>query len=106
MKFIQKIGPFNSDESFFTQKNVNYLQIGVEHPYSIPIFGIDANENGSIDWPILLNINGSDFYIGCLDLLEFRLNNQSVSISLNNDKKYYDTQNDPYLIINVAYEAD
>ena len=37
-------------------------------------------------------------------ITEFKLNHSSIHIELDNT--YYDTQNDPYLIINIAYEAD
>lgn len=100
MRFIQEIGPFDSYQRVFDKSNVNYLQLGIEHPYSIPISVLEEND----DWPILLKINEKDFYIGQLDLLEFKLNHSSIHIDLDNT--YYDTQNDPYLIINIAYEAD
>ena len=37
MRLQQKIGPFTNNEVLFNIKNVRYLQLGIEHPHSIPL---------------------------------------------------------------------
>lgn len=105
MKFEQYIGPFTSDTIILNKRNVTYLQIGIEHPQSIPISEIPEN-NDVIDWPIIIGINRSsnnsnftekDYIITDKDILEFELNHETVNITI------YENEN-PYLIINVAYE--
>lgn len=45
MKFEQYIGPFTSDTIILNKRNVTYLQIGIEHPQSIPISEISENND-------------------------------------------------------------
>ena len=106
MKLEQYIGPFTANQVIFNKSNVNYLQLGIEHPYSIPISELEDIENEN-DWPIIVAINSStpgiitqkDFIISDKDILELKpngLSNITVIIKEN--------INNPYLIINAAYE--
>lgn len=98
MKFFQYIGPFISNQTI-TIQDATFLQIGVEKPQSAPISEIS-------DWPPSFTIginkgnqqNERDFLITDRDVLEFELNHESVNLII------YEYQ-DPYLIINVAYEG-
>lgn len=105
MKFEQYIGPFTSNTLIFNKRNVTYLQIGIEHPHSIPISEIPENNN-NIEWPIIIGINRNsnssnfmekDYVITDYDALEFELNHETVNVVIYEN-------NNPYLIINVAYE--
>ena len=44
MKIDQYIGPFTSN-LVFNRRNVTYLQIGIEHPHSIPLTEIEEINN-------------------------------------------------------------
>lgn len=105
MKIEQHIGPFTSNNLIFNKPNVTYLQIGIEHPHSIPLFEI-PEDNGDIQWPIIVTINKNlnnvgatqrDYVITENDILEFELNNDKVEVIIHENKN-------PYLIINIAYE--
>lgn len=95
MKLEQHIGPFpTSNRIIFNKSNVKYLQLGIEYPYSIPFSETD------FDWPsALIRINSKEFILTLHDILEFKnLNLTTVIIEIENKI------NDPYLIINIAYE--
>ena len=91
MKSKQFIGPFSSGESLdLGLSSVKYIQIGIESPHSIPI-----SETSPV---IVLSINNVDYEIGEKDILEFEnLNLSQLSIIA---KKI----NNPYVIIDIAYE--
>lgn len=102
MRMEQYIGPFNSNLTL-NKQNVTYLQIGIEHPHSIPISELEESNN-NIQWPIIIGINKSsnnqsehDYIITENDSLELELNHETINIII------YENKN-PYLIINVAYE--
>ena len=101
MKIDQFIGPFTSN-LVFNRRNVTYLQIGIEHPHSIPLTEIEE-DNGNIQWPIIVGINKGqnqsqhDFVITEKDILELELKHELVTVTI------YENDN-PYLIVNVAYE--
>lgn len=105
MKLQQFIGPFTENSVLFNKKNVNYLQLGIENPHSIPISELDDfSEN---NWPIIVSINSQspntitdkDFIITTKDILELKPNGlQSITVKIKKG------QNNPYLIINAAYE--
>lgn len=92
MKMQQFVGPFQESTKVLNAENVTYLQIGVEHPYSIPILELDDN-----NWPIIVSINSQDFVITDKDILELKLDHESITITI------YENLN-PYVIINIAYE--
>lgn len=105
MKFEQYVGPFTSNTLILNKRNVTYLQIGIEHPHSIPLSEIPEN-NDNIRWPIIVSINKNlnnvgftqkDYIITENDILEFELNHDTVDIIIHKNEN-------PYLIINVAYE--
>lgn len=104
MKFDQFIGPFTSNVTF-NKNNVTYLQIGVERPHSAPISEL-LEENNKVQWPIVIGINRNskehdftekDYVIFNNDILEFELNHETVDVTIYEN-------NNPYLIINVAYQ--
>ena len=118
MKLIQKVGPFSEGEIIFAEKGVNYLQLGVEYPQSIPIpwltndqiekqLGDLTFENS---WPYTLFIGAEDeeedkdhenkqkdIVITDRDILEFNFNRQSVRLVAHE-------LDNPYFIINISYE--
>ena len=126
MKFVQRIGPFSDEQIVFEEKGVNYLQLGIEHPHSIPIpwltedqveeqlGNLEVNE-GTYDsigkthcWPYVLFIGlkneqdeqGDKQKEICLtdkDILELNFNRQSVQIIVHET-------NNPYIILNISYE--
>ena len=103
MKLDQFIGPFKSNNTIiFSRPNVTYLQIGIEHPHSVPISEIEENNN-NIQWPLIVGINKGtsqsehDYIITDKNILELELNHETVSVIVYKNL-------DPYLIINVAYE--
>lgn len=106
MKLEQYIGPFKSGQVTFNKSNISYLQLGIEHPHSIPISELETLETDN-DWPIVVTINSAtpelitqhDFVISTKDILEFKPNGLSTITVLIKEK----TDN-PYLIINAAYE--
>lgn len=101
MKIDQYIGPFTSN-LVFNRRNVTYLQIGIEHPHSIPLTEIEEINN-VIQWPLIVGINRSqeqtqhDFIITEEDSLELELKHEVVTVTIYEN-------NNPYLIVNVAYE--
>lgn len=83
--------------------DVAYLQIGVERPYSIPISETIIKQNGQwseiYEFNLVLSINGKDYSVSDRDILEFGdvyFNPLRISIKETND---------PYLIIDLAYET-
>lgn len=120
MWFTQRVGPFKSGQVIFNKKNVNYLQIGIEHPHSIPISryenlvsddeviieypgSIVVTTENDTKFPIIFSLNKGtnqnqrDFVVTEKDIFETRFNAESVIITTSDIK-------DPYLIINIAYE--
>lgn len=105
MRLEQYIGPFTSNQVIFNKSNVNYLQLGIENPHSIPISELeDFTES---NWPIIITVNSEDpnkitqrdFLITEKDILELKLGIlNTVTIKIKKG------QNNPYLIINAAYE--
>ena len=108
MKFQQIVGPFTSKSTskkiVFNKSHVNYLQVGIEYPHSIPL----CCYTDEIEWPLIFNIKDSEnasevsnnwhsFVMMEKDIFEQRLNDAAVQIILN------DITN-PYFIINIAYE--
>ena len=105
MRLEQYIGPFTSNQIIFNKKNVHYLQLGIEHPHSIPISELDNFTENS--WPIILAIDSEnpniithkDYMLTIKDILELRFNQaKNISIIIK------DKIDNPYLIINAAYE--
>lgn len=105
MKLEQFIGPFTTNQIVFNKSNVSYLQLGIEHPHSIPISELD--DFTEQDWPIVIAINSStpnlitqkDFIITTKDILELKPNGLStITVRIK------ENINNPYLIINAAYE--
>ena len=100
MKLKQLIGPFKEHNQSINIPNVNYIQIGIEHPHSIPISEINLD-----NWPIIIGINTlnnsinkqQNFIMHEKDILEFRYNKASINI-------WVEPISNPYLIINIAYE--
>lgn len=91
MKSKQFTGPFSIGQSIdLGLSGVRYVQIGIEHPHSIPISEIT---------PItILSINNVDYCITEKDILEFeQLNLDELSIVIQE-------ANNPYFIIDIAYE--
>lgn len=101
MKIDQFVGPFTSN-LVLNRRNVTYLQIGIEHPHSIPLTEIEEDD-GHIQWPLVVGINKGqdqpqhDFVITEEDTLELELKHELVTVTI------YENKN-PYLIVNVAYE--
>lgn len=107
----QKIGPFTSNQVIFNLENVTYLQLGVERPHSVPLSEIELNENddgayNSSSWPIKIKIKKSDketityskfFIFSEKDIFEVRMDGAYVEIIT-------EEINNPYFIINAAYE--
>ena len=96
MKLEQYIGPFTANQVIFNKSNVKYLQLGIEHPHSIPL-----SEFENDDWPIIFSIdNYTDFVLTTKDILEFKPmgSQQALIITIK------EGQDNPYLIINAAYE--
>lgn len=103
MKLEQYIGPFITNQVIFNKSNVNYLQLGIEHPHSIPLSELEDNY-----WPIIIGIKSSssdeeddeqDFIITTKDILELKPSGvKTITVTIKNNIK------NPYLIINAAYE--
>ena len=109
MRLEQYIGPFKTNQILFNKKNVSYLQLGIEHPHSIPLSELeDFNDNSHILIGIYTvdtisnqvpAISQKDFLLSEKDILEFKLNGyKNVAVIIRENK------NNPYLIINAAYE--
>jgi len=92
MRLEQYVGPFSTNQVIFNKSNVKYLQLGIEHPHSIPL--------SEFDWPIVLSIdNSTDFVLTTKDILEFKpMNRETITVTIKKG------QDNPYLIINAAYE--
>lgn len=91
MKTRQFIGPFSIGQSLeLDLSDVTYVQIGIEHPHSIPI---------SEESPVtILSINNIDYSITEKDILEFEnLNLSQLSIII-------EEADNPYFIIDIAYK--
>lgn len=106
MRLEQYIGPFTTNQVIFNKSNVSYLQLGIEHPHSIPLSELENIENEN-SWPIVVAINSStsntitqrDFVITTKDILELKPSGlATITITIK------DKINNPYLIINAAYE--
>lgn len=91
MKAKQFIGPFSTGQSIdLGLSNVTYLQIGIEHPHSIPISEQEPE--------VILSINNITYSITDKDILEFEyLNLSNLSIVI-------EEADNPYFIIDIAYE--
>ena len=91
MKAKQFIGPFSTGQSIdLGLSGVTYVQIGIEHPHSIPI-----SESAPT---VILSINNTDYCITEKDILEFeQLDLDQLSIIVQE-------ANNPYFIIDIAYE--
>jgi hypothetical protein len=106
MKLDQRYGPFTKNETIiFNKKNVNYFQLGIEYPHSIPISELDNLSDDN--WQIIIHISQDpndnspekDYVITTKDILELKPNGvRQMAVKI---KKGY---NNPYLIINAAYE--
>lgn len=102
MKFQQVVGPLTS-KIIFNKSHVNYLQIGIEYPHSIPL----CCYTDDLDWPLIFSIkddgtnslrdNWHNFVMTEKDIFEAHCNDASLQIIVE------DIVN-PYFIINIAYE--
>lgn len=91
MKAKQFIGPFSTGQSIdLGLSSVTYLQIGIEHPHSIPISEQEPE--------VILSINNVTYSITDKDILEFE------NLNLSNLSIVIEEANNPYFIINIAYE--
>ena len=121
MIFKQFRGPFTKDNNnrytitLPSQSEqgikLSYLQIGIEHPHSIPISEFEKEaelSDGSIQkkitYPCIISINDlqqqssiQQFLLTERDVLEF------TDLSIGSFEIEF-LQNNPYLIVNVAYE--
>jgi len=96
MVFIQRRGPFNGSLTFAPETPIalNYLQIGIEHPQTIPISEFEEDS-----YPFIFSINNGERYlITERDVLEFS------DLSLSTFTIVFLKPENPYLIVNVAYE--
>lgn len=110
MRLEQYIGPFKTNQVLFNKKNISYLQLGIEHPHSVPLSELENLEDdnphiliGIYTVDIISNqipaISQKDFILSEKDVLEFKLNEyNNIAIVIREDK------DNPYLIINAAYE--
>ena len=120
MKLKQLIGPFpNQEEIKLDLENVVYMQIGIEHPHSIPLSEIEffnpkpASKLEDFNWPIIVTINEEYanmndstrdetiqrfFVFSEKDILEFRYNQANIHLKIK-------PNSDPYIIINLAYKT-
>ena len=91
MRAKQFIGPFSAGQSIdLGLSGVTYVQIGIEHPHSIPI-----SESAPT---AILSINNTNYCITEKDILEFeQLDLDQLSITVQE-------ANNPYFIIDIAYE--
>ena len=91
MKAKQFIGPFSAEQSIdLGLSGVTYVQIGIEHPHSIPI-----SESAPT---VIISINNTNYCITEKDILEFeQLDLDQLSITVQE-------ANNPYFIIDIAYE--
>lgn len=91
MRAKQFIGPFSAGQSIdLGLSGVTYVQIGIEHPHSIPI-----SESAPT---VILSINNTNYCITEKDILEFeQLDLDQLSITVQE-------ANNPYFIIDIAYE--
>ena len=91
MKAKQFIGPFSAGQSIdLGLSGVTYVQIGIEHPHSIPI-----SESAPT---VILSINNTNYCITEKDILEFeQLDLDQLSITVQE-------ANNPYFIIDIVYE--
>ena len=91
MRAKQFIGPFSAGQSIdLGLSGVTYVQIGIEHPHSIPI-----SESAPT---VILSINNTNYCITEKDILEFeQLDLDQFSITVQE-------ANNPYFIIDIAYE--
>lgn len=87
---------------------INFLQIGIEHPHSIPLFAIedtDINNNNLDNLSLTITTsknNGRNYkyHITEQDLVEFYdLYNTNIILTLLEP-------NNPYIIINIAYDKN
>lgn len=117
MKLKQLIGPFtNADDTKLVLENVTYMQIGIEHPHSVPLFAPESNNeletvalpplvlsiertDSNTNNTVLEDIEQSKFAIFEKDILEFYYKHAFITITPIE-------VNNPYLIINVAYQND
>lgn len=107
MKLQQFIGPFTKNQILFNIKNVSYMQLGIEHPHSIPLSELPSVEDSEViigiytieDNNIIPAISQKDFILSEKDILEFKLNGRkNIMVIIRQNI------NNPYLIINAAYE--
>ena len=91
MRAKQFIGPFSARQSIdLGLSGVTYVQIGIEHPHSIPI-----SESAPT---VILSINNTNYCITEKDILEFeQLDLDQLSITVQE-------ANNTYFIIDIAYE--
>lgn len=105
MRLQQFIGPFTNNQVLFNINNVSYMQLGIEHPHSIPLSELESLEDNQVIVGIYTSeedsnaITQKDFIIFEKDILEFRLNGRkTIKVVIRQNI------NNPYLIINAAYE--
>ena len=78
MKAKQFIGPFSAGQSIdLGLSGVTYVQIGIEHPHSIPISEFTPT--------VILSINNTNYCITEKDILEFKMDNIPRLDQLIND---------------------
>jgi len=103
MKFVQKVGPFTSNEIIFNEEGVTYLQIGIEYPQSIPIseYALDEEFNDQTKIKIQYTVGQfwREFLITEKDMFEVSLVASKVNVVVLQNKN-------PYIIINVAYDIE
>lgn len=91
MKTKQFIGPFSVGQLIdLGLSNVTYIQIGIEHPHSVPISEQEST--------VILLINNVTYAITEKDILEFE------NLNLSNLSIVIEEANNPYFIIDIAYE--
>lgn len=104
MRLQQFVGPFTENQILLNKSNITYLQLGIEHPHSIPLSELENVDDSEVIIGVyqtddISNITQQDFIMFDKDILEFKLNGwQKINVIIRKEN------NNPYLIINAAYE--
>jgi len=107
IRFDQKVGPFSSNEVIFNEPWITYLQLGIEKVQCPSLQQYDNNLDTYSQFLIQYQENNGnkrvpfwrEFIITTQDIFELKLIAEQVKILLLNKI------DDPYTIINVAYET-
>lgn len=97
MKTLQYVGPFKAGETLSVSLDSVYriLQIGIEHPNSIPI---GEYQNNSTNIKTIIDIDGQQYYINDCDILEYNgLYQQNMTITFLEDL-------DAYTVIDLIFK--